>query len=160
MCGSPRGGWSTRSGARSPGRAREEREAIASADSPEVADRDDSLTLLLLCCHPALTVPSQVALHPRAVGGPDHRAGRARVPRSGVDDGPADQPGQEGHRERGGATFELPAPDELDDRVRAVMHVLYLVFTEGHTSKAGGGLTNEELAARIWAGSPAPRGPS
>ncbi len=127
-------------------RAREEREAIASADSPEVADRDDSLTLLLLCCHPALTVPSQVALTLRAVAG----LTTAQVARAFLV--PESTMGQRISRAKrvireAGATFELPGPDELDDRVRAVMHVLYLVFTEGHTSTEGHGLTNEELAA-------------
>ena len=127
-------------------RAREEREAIASAHSPEVADRDDSLTLLLLCCHPALTVPSQVALTLRAVAG----LTTAQVARSFLV--PESTMGQRISRAKrvireAGATFELPGPDELDDRVRAVMHVLYLVFTEGHTSTEGHGLTNEELAA-------------
>jgi predicted RNA polymerase sigma factor len=127
-------------------RAREEREAIASTDSPEVADRDDSLTLLLLCCHPALTVPSQVALTLRAVAG----LTTAQVARAFLV--PESTMGQRISRAKkvireAGATFELPGPDELDDRVRAVMHVLYLVFTEGHTSTGGDALTNEELAA-------------
>jgi RNA polymerase sigma factor (sigma-70 family) len=39
------------------------------ADTPDGGGRDDSLTLLLLCCHPALTRPSQVALTLRAVAG-------------------------------------------------------------------------------------------
>ena len=126
-------------------RAREERDAIASADSPEVADRDDSLTLLLLCCHPALTVPSQVALTLRAVAG----LTTAQVARAFLV--PESTMGQRISRAKkvireAGTRFELPAPDELDDRVRAVMHVLYLVFTEGHTSTEGRGLTNEELA--------------
>ncbi|HKX67916.1 MAG TPA: sigma-70 family RNA polymerase sigma factor [Intrasporangium sp.] len=127
-------------------RAREEREGLASADSPEVADRDDSLTLLLLCCHPALTVPSQVALTLRAVVG----LTTAQVARAFLV--PESTMGQRISRAKkvirdAGTTFELPGPDELDDRVRAVVHVLYLVFTEGHTSTQGGGLTNEDLAA-------------
>ncbi|HET6667002.1 MAG TPA: DUF6596 domain-containing protein, partial [Intrasporangium sp.] len=126
-------------------RAREERDAIASADSPEIADRDDSLPLLLLCCHPALTVPSQVALTLRAVAG----LTTAQVARAFLV--PESTMGQRISRAKkvireAGTRFERPAPDDLDDRVRAVMHVLYLVFTEGHTSTEGHGLTNEELA--------------
>lgn len=125
-------------------RAREERDASATTDSPEIADRDDSLALLLLCCHPALSVPSQVALTLRAVGGltTGQVARVFLVPEATM--------GQRISRAKrairdAGARFDLPAPDELEDRLRAVMHVLYLIFTEGHTTTGGRGLTDPGL---------------
>ncbi|GAA6527429.1 sigma-70 family RNA polymerase sigma factor [Intrasporangium sp. DVR] len=126
-------------------RHREAREATAPVDSPHLADRDDSLALLLLCCHPTLSVPSQVALTLRAVGG----LTTAQIARAFLV--PESTMGQRISRakkliKQAGARFALPTPGELDDRVRAVMHVLYLVFTEGHTSTEGPGLTDEALA--------------
>ena len=44
------------------------------------------------------------------------------------------------------APFAVPPPGELPERVAAVAHVLYLVFTEGHTATAGAGLTDVSLA--------------
>jgi predicted RNA polymerase sigma factor len=110
-----------------------------------VEDRDESLVLLLLCCHPALTVPSQVALTLRAVGG----LTTAQVARAFLV--PEATMGQRISRakkaiKQAGASFDLPGADEIGDRLRAVMHVLYLVFTEGHTSTEGPGLTDEVLA--------------
>lgn len=127
-------------------RAREERSALETVELVEVADRDDTLTLLLLCCHPALSIPSQVALTLRAVAG----LTTAQVARAFLV--PESTMGQRISRakqtiRRAGATFEAPRPDELDERVRAVMHVLYLIFTEGHLSTDGPALANEELAA-------------
>src|SRR4029453_13143808 len=59
-------GWRSE-GAR---RRREEQVAVLNVPDPgPVAERDDTLTLLFLCCHPSLSVPSQLALTLRAVGG-------------------------------------------------------------------------------------------
>ena len=65
------------------------------ADRPP-ADADDTLILLFLCCHPALSAASQIALTLRAVGGLS-TAEWPRVPGAGGDDDPADQPGQAAH---------------------------------------------------------------
>jgi RNA polymerase sigma factor (sigma-70 family) len=129
-------------------RARADRE-VAVADIPgpgAPSERDDSLALLLLCCHPALSRPSQVALTLRAVGGlgTDRIARAFLVPESTM----AQRISRAKARLREvDAPFAVPAPGELPERVVAVAHVLYLVFTEGHTATAGGGLTEVSLAA-------------
>jgi RNA polymerase sigma factor (sigma-70 family) len=115
------------------------------ADVDSWVDGDDSLTLLVLCCHPALTRPSQVALTLRAVAGltTGQIAHAFLVPEATM--------GQRISRAKArlrdaGARFALPSPAELPDRVAAVAHVLYLIFTEGHTATVGGALTDPSLA--------------
>jgi RNA polymerase sigma factor (sigma-70 family) len=115
------------------------------ADARDGAERDDSLTLLLLCCHPALTRPSQVALTLRAVAG----LSTARIARAFLV--PEATMAQRISRAKArlrqvGARFTVPAAEELPDRVAAVANVLYLIFTEGHTATAGTGLTDTSLA--------------
>jgi RNA polymerase sigma factor (sigma-70 family) len=118
------------------------------ADEPTgsaVEERDDSLTLLLLCCHPALTRPSQVALTLRAVGG----LSTAQIARGFLV--PEATMAQRISRAKArlreaGARFTAPAAAELPGRVAAVAQVLYLVFTEGHTATTGAGLTDPVLA--------------
>ena len=108
--------------------------------------RDDSLALLLLCCHPALSRPSQVALTLRAVAGlgTDRIARAFLVPESTM----AQRISRAKARLREvDAPFAVPPAAELPDRVAAVAHVLYLVFTEGHTATTGSGLTDVSLAA-------------
>ena len=97
---------------------------------------DDSLTLLLLCCHPALTSASQIALTLRAVGGltTTEIATAFLVPEATM----AQRISRAKQTIRAeGATFELPANEELTGRLDIVMHVLYLIFNEGHTATAG-----------------------
>lgn len=116
------------------------------ADSTRQLDVDDSVTLLLLCCHPALTMPSQVALTLRAVGGlSTGQIARAfLVPEATM----AQRISRAKARLRqAGARFTTPAAKQLPDRMAAVAHVLYLIFTEGHTSTAGTGLYDVHLAA-------------
>jgi RNA polymerase sigma factor (sigma-70 family) len=133
--------------ARRADRARAQRE-VAVADEVEpgaTGEHDDSLTLLLLCCHPSLSRPSQVALTLRAVGGlgTDQIARAFLVPESTM----AQRISRAKARLREvDAPFALPPPSELPARVAAVAHVLYLVFTEGHTSTGGSGLTDVSLA--------------
>jgi len=96
-----------------------------------------------LCCHPSLTLPSQIALTLRAVGGlsTDQIAHGFLVPSSAI--------GQRISRAKAtlrGARFELLAPDDLPDRVAAVATVIYLVFTEGHTASSGTSLDRVDLA--------------
>jgi RNA polymerase sigma factor (sigma-70 family) len=115
------------------------------ADAPDGGERDDSLTLLLLCCHPALTRPSQVALTLRAVGGlSTAQIARAfLVPEATMAQRIARAKARLGQV---GARFTPPSADELPGRVAAVAHVLYLIFTEGHTASTGRGLTDLSLA--------------
>jgi RNA polymerase sigma factor (sigma-70 family) len=116
------------------------------ADADQVSERDDSLSLLFLCCHPALSRPSQVALTLRAVAGlSTGQIARAfLVPEATM----AQRISRAKSRLRQvGARFCVPTAQELPDRVAAVAQVLYLVFTEGHTATTGAGLTDPSLAA-------------
>ncbi len=115
------------------------------ADVADRAERDDSLTLLLLCCHPALTRASQVALTLRAVAGlSTGQIARAfLVPEATM----AQRISRAKNRLREvGARFGVPAAEHLPDRVAATAHVLYLVFTEGHASTTGAALYDVSLA--------------
>jgi RNA polymerase sigma factor (sigma-70 family) len=124
-------------------RRREETAASLAPRDPEpVPDEDDTLTLLLLCCHPALTPPSQVALTLRAVGGLS-TAEIARaflVPEATV----AQRISRAKQRIRD-REFRMPPPEELDERLAAVLHVLYLIFNEGYTASSGRALHRAEL---------------
>jgi RNA polymerase sigma factor (sigma-70 family) len=115
------------------------------ADVTGRGDHDDSLTLILLCCHPALTRPSQVALTLRAVGGlSTGQIARAfLVPEATM----AQRISRAKSRLRDvGARFGIPSAEELPDRVAAAAHALYVIFTEGHTSTTGAGLVDVVLA--------------
>ena len=129
-------------------RARRE-EAVAALEPPDPApapDTDDTLALLMLCCHPALTRPSQVALTLRAVGGlRTAEISRAfLVPESTI--------GQRISRAKArikaeGARFPWPPPEERPDRLAAVLEVLYLIFNEGYTASEGAALHRVELTS-------------
>jgi RNA polymerase sigma factor (sigma-70 family) len=106
---------------------------------------DDTLTLLFLCCHPALSAPSQVALTLRAVGG----LSTAEIAKAFLV--PEATMAQRISRAKqsikaAGATFVLPPPAEQATRLVAVMHVLYLMFNEGYTTSSGPNLQRAELA--------------
>jgi predicted RNA polymerase sigma factor len=121
-----------------------------SAPPPEGTDdaftaEDDTLTLLFLCGHPALSPPSSIALTLRAVGGltTAEIASAFLVPVATM----AQRISRaKASIEAAGATFALPDAAERDRRMSAVLHVLYLMFTEGHTSSAGPQLVRIELA--------------
>jgi RNA polymerase sigma factor (sigma-70 family) len=114
------------------------------ADRPEASD--DTLVLLFMCCHPALSAASQIALTLRAVGGlttaeiaraflvPEATMTR-RITRakSTVKDS--------------GAPFALPPPAQRAQRLAVVLHVLYLIFNEGYVSTSGPALHRHELSA-------------
>jgi RNA polymerase sigma factor (sigma-70 family) len=115
------------------------------ADRP-AAESDDTLILLFMCCHPALSPASQIALTLRAVGGlttaeiaraflvPEatmtRRISRAkqRIKDSGI-------------------PFGMPAGAERTQRLGAVLHVLYLIFNEGYASTSGPSLQRSDLSA-------------
>jgi RNA polymerase sigma factor (sigma-70 family) len=132
--------------------ARARREVLAARLDPgdTVADlrgddADDSLELLLLCCHPALPPPAQVALTLRAVGGlTTAQIARAfLVPEATM----AQRVSRAKARLRAvGARFDPPTAAELPGRLAAAAHVLYLIFTEGHTTTTGPGLYDVQLA--------------
>jgi RNA polymerase sigma factor (sigma-70 family) len=135
--------------------ARRRRESVAAGPNPldaqpapatpDDGEHDDTLILLFMCCHPALTPPSAIALTLRAVGGlttaaiasafmvPDatmaQRISRAKqsIRSSGV-------------------PFAMPDDSERRERLRAVLHVLYLMFSEGYASSSGPDLQRADLA--------------
>ena len=139
--------------------ARQRRESTAAALLPPEAwqigahdvddvepQSDDSLTLLFLCCHPALSPASQLALTLRAVGGltTAQIAAAFLVP----------EPTMAQRISRAKATiaaaggrFEMPPETEVEGRLSVVLHVLYLMFNEGYTASSGDDLQRPELAA-------------
>ncbi|MBC6450964.1 RNA polymerase sigma factor [Actinokineospora xionganensis] len=107
---------------------------------------DDSLTLLLLCCHPTLSPTSQVALTLRAVGGLTtaeiaHAHGTTENT-MGTRISRAKQ-----QLARAGARFTPPTEADRDSRLTAVTQVLYLIFNEGYTTSSGDELTRVDLTA-------------
>ena len=126
-------------------RRRRERLAGAEPEPPPTPAVDDTLAVLLMCCHPSLTPASQVALMLRAVGGltTAEIARALLVPETTV--------GQRISRAKqriraSGATFGLPQPEELPARIEAVLAVLYSIFTEGSTASSGATLHRTELS--------------
>ncbi|MDI2124878.1 RNA polymerase sigma factor [Yinghuangia seranimata] len=116
------------------------------ADEERGADRDDTLTLLFLCCHPELSEPSQVALTLRAVGGlTTAEIARAfLVPEATM----AQRISRAKQKvKQSGAKFVMPPPQDRPDRMRVVLHVLYLVFNEGYTASSGDALQRTDLTA-------------
>ncbi|MEV4715613.1 sigma-70 family RNA polymerase sigma factor [Micromonospora noduli] len=114
-------------------------------DEQLTAERDDTLVLLFLCCHPALAPTSAVALTLRAVGG----LSTAEIARAFLVPEPtmAQRISRAKHRIRAsGLPFRMPEPAERADRLVAVRQVLYLIFTEGHTSTTGPDLRRVDLA--------------
>jgi len=117
---------------------------VATEPPPDALDEDDTLLVLLMCCHPSLTPASAIALTLRAVGGlttaevaaaflvPEPTMGQriSRAKRTVAD---------------AGVPFALPTPDELPARLRSVRHVLYLVFNEGYAATGGPDLHRSEL---------------
>ncbi len=126
-------------------RRREKTAALLAPPDPGLVPAvDDTLTLLLLCCHPALTLVSQVALTLRAVGGLS-TAEIARgllVPEATV----AQRISRAKQRIRAsGAEFRMPPPAERAQRIAAVLSVLYLIFNEGYTASSGSTLHRPAL---------------
>jgi RNA polymerase sigma factor (sigma-70 family) len=131
--------------------ARRRREAAALSREPEggpppVPDRDDSLTLFFLCCHPALTPASAIPLTLRAVGG----LSTAEIARAFLV--PEATMAQRISRAKArvkasGVPFVLPTTGEWGERLRSVLHVLYLLFTEGYAASTGTHVARSELSA-------------
>jgi len=132
--------------------ARQRRESAVAQDletaaAPEAdAEQDDTLILLFMCCHPALTTSSAIALTLRAVGGltTSEIAHAFLVPEATM--------AQRISRAKqtvktSGVPFELPTMQEQVQRLRTVLHVLYLIFSEGYTTSGGPQLQRLELAS-------------
>jgi RNA polymerase sigma factor (sigma-70 family) len=127
--------------------ARRGRESATAAEvvPEDVPGTDDTLVLLFLCCHPALTAASQTALTLRAVGGlTTAEIARAfLVPEATM----AARISRAKQRIRAaGSSFTLPDGAERDERLRVVLHVLYLIFNEGYTASSGSELHRADLA--------------
>ena len=140
--------------------SRRNREAAVAADAeptvaagddavdgdPDELDPNDTLVLLFMCCHPALTPASAIALTLRAVGGltttaiakaflvPETTIGR-RISRA-----------KETIR-TSGIPFRMPNVDERAERLESVLHVLYLIFNEGYTASGGEELYRADLSS-------------
>ncbi|HEX9230999.1 MAG TPA: sigma-70 family RNA polymerase sigma factor [Jatrophihabitantaceae bacterium] len=113
----------------------------ADADEPAT---DDTLTLLFMCCHPALSPASQVALTLRAVAG----LTTAQIARAFMV--PEATMAQRISRAKrtikvSGIAFQLPPEAERADRLSSVLHVLYLIFNEGYTATSGPDLVRADL---------------
>ena len=109
-------------------------------------DQDDALALLFMCCHPALTRPSAIALTLRAVGGLTTMeiANAFLVPESTM--------AQRISRAKqsiksSGVGFVLPPSDERNESIDAVLHVLYLIFNEGYASSSGNAYQRVDLSS-------------
>ena len=114
-------------------------------DAESETDQDDTLILLFMCCHPALTSSSAIALTLRAVGGltTAEIAKAFLVPEATM--------AQRISRAKSsikasGVPFRLPTSAERAQRLRAVLHVLYLIFSEGYSSSVGLHLQRLELS--------------
>jgi len=135
--------------------SRRTREAVVAEESPEAVepvtdgepeiDPDDTLVLLFMCCHPALTPASAIALTLRAVGGltTAEIAKSFLVSESTI--------GQRISRAKqsikaSGIPFRLPDAGEQAQRLGSVLHVLYLVFNEGYTTSSGAALHRTDLS--------------
>ena len=136
--------------------ARREREALltrqewpfldpSALETETDGDADDTLALLFMCCHPALTPSSAIALTLRAVGGlttteiaeaflvPEATmAKRITRAKQSIKDS--------------GVPFEMPGASERSERLASVLHVLYLVFNEGYTTSGGAELHRADLS--------------
>jgi RNA polymerase sigma factor (sigma-70 family) len=117
----------------------------AQADEPRPGEPDDTLILLFMCCHPSLSTASQVALTLRAVGG----LSAAEIARALL--GSEQTVTRRITRAKqsikdSGTPFALPAPGDLEDRLQAVLRVLYLIFNEGYAATAGTALMRVDVA--------------
>ncbi|MFI6600889.1 RNA polymerase sigma factor [Nonomuraea sp. NPDC050536] len=119
---------------------------LAPAADRAPRESDDTLVLLFMCCHPALSPAHQIALTLRTVGG----LTTAEIARAFMV--PETTMGQRISRAKqrikaSGVPFRLPAEPERAERLAAVLHVLYLIFTEGYASTSGSHLIRVELSA-------------
>ncbi len=116
------------------------------AGSDSVLEQDDTLILLFMCCHPALTRSNAIALTLRAVGGltTAEIANAFLVPESTM----AQRISRAKQRiKSSGVPFRMPTEDEREERLSAVLHVLYLIFNEGYASSIGASLQRSDLSS-------------
>jgi RNA polymerase sigma factor (sigma-70 family) len=116
------------------------------ADTDGATERDDTLDLLFMCCHPALSPASAIALTLRAVGG----LTTAEIARAFLV--PEATMAQRISRAKqgiksSGTGFEMPGGAELSARLGSVMHVLYLMFNEGYAASSGAEVVRVDLSS-------------
>ncbi len=118
---------------------------VPPADTTVDVEEDDTLLLLFMCCHPSLTPPSAIALTLRAVGGltTGEIASAFLVPEATM--------AQRISRAKSTIKssklpFAMPSDAERAARLGSVLHVLYLIFTEGYTRSAGETLHRTDLS--------------
>jgi RNA polymerase sigma factor (sigma-70 family) len=136
-------------------RRRRETKSVLEASSEEtvvpppdesLVEQDDALVLLFMCCHPALTRPSAIALTLRAVGGltTAEIANAFLVPESTM----AQRISRAKQSIKSSAVgFALPPPDQRNQSIGAVLHVLYLIFNEGYAASSGNSLQRVDLSS-------------
>jgi RNA polymerase sigma factor (sigma-70 family) len=127
-------------------RRREDLAASWSIAGPEPAPgRDDTLILMFMCCNPSLSPASAIALTLRAVGGLTTReiATAFLVPEPTMAQRVSRAKAKVKASEE---AFALPSPDQRAERLRSVLHVLYLLFNEGYASSSGPDLARTDLS--------------
>jgi RNA polymerase sigma factor (sigma-70 family) len=108
-------------------------------------DSDDTLILLFMCCHPAVSPSSQIALTLRAVGGlTTSEVARAFLVSEATMTRRITRAKQQ--IKDSGVPFRLPARAEHAERLAVVLHALYLIFTEGYAATSGHSLYRVELS--------------
>ena len=129
-------------------RADKERAAMRDLGPPELppvaGTSDDQLGLVFMCCHPALDPQVRVPLTLRSVCG----LTTAEIARAFLVPEPTMAKRLVRAKQkirRAGIPLRVPGPDQLADRLAAVLRVVYLVFTEGHTASGGERLVREDL---------------
>jgi RNA polymerase sigma factor (sigma-70 family) len=122
-----------------------EEQIVPAPDSAVDAEQDDTLILLFMCCHPALTRTSAIALTLRAIGGltTAEIANAFLVPEATM----AQRISRAKQTiKKSGVPFSLPGDRERAERLDAVLHVLYLIFNEGYATSIGSTLQRSDLA--------------
>ena len=118
---------------------------VAPSPDSDTPERDDTLQLLFMCCHPSLTRPSAIALTLRAVGGltTAEIAKAFLVPEATM----AQRISRAKQKiKSSGVPFGMPAGENLARSLSAVLHVLYLIFNEGYASSVGDDLVRNDLS--------------
>ena len=113
-------------------------------EDAELAEHDDTLLLLFMCCHPVLTPASAIALTLRAVGGltTAEIANAYLVPEATM----AQRISRAKQKIKdSGVPFAMPTEQESEERLASVLHVLYLIFNEGYASSIGEELQRSDL---------------